>query len=265
MGNEQKKTKQVEMFSASAEIIGPVFYNRDISDRAKLLYGLIWAMTKPPKYYAFAHNETFQRFLGCSERSVQRCLAELIAAGEITVDDCTGGRKKIRKIKAVRLQPFNPDSCDGVNPDSCDGVTNNSIINNIPSRGRKRNPPEQVSKEELFDWLERWAVDLGYDRERTVALIGDLHAFAENRAAKGKPILTINAAGRRTKQLLDLSADYPETRIEAMRYILGEAISHNWEKLYPIDDRRKDDFARCLQDVCGIAPAAPEAGQEEYF
>ena len=136
-----KAASQEEMFSASAEIVGPVFYSRELSDKAKLLYGLIWAMTKPPRYYAFAHNETFARFLNCSTRTVQRYLDELTNAGEIDVQSGQGGRKTIRKIFIARLQPFNHDKSVMVNHDKSVTVTNNSMNNNIPNRG-KRKPPE---------------------------------------------------------------------------------------------------------------------------
>lgn len=255
--------KPAEMFSASAEIVGPVFYSRNLSDKAKLLFGLIWAMTKPPRYYAFAHNDTFARFLNCSGRSVQRYLDELRDAGEIEIEDCQGGRKTTRKIKAVRLQPLNHDTGDVVKHDTGDVVTNNCIINNNSVKGKRRQPPEAVSQEEICAWFDRWAADRNFDQEHTVALISDLHAFVENRAAKGKPILTINAAGRHAKKLLDLSADFPEYRAEAMCYILGEAITRNWEKLYPIDDNRKSDFERYLLDAWQIAFSGAEEPAEE--
>ena len=52
-----------ETFAAYIQIVGPVFYNRAFSDKTKLLYGLLAAMTQAPRYYAFAKNSTLMRFL----------------------------------------------------------------------------------------------------------------------------------------------------------------------------------------------------------
>ena len=74
-----------ESFSAYINIVGPVFYNKQFSDKTKLLYGLLAAMTQAPRYYAFAKNSTLMRFLDCSERTLQRCISELEDAG---LEDC---------------------------------------------------------------------------------------------------------------------------------------------------------------------------------
>ena len=82
------------------------------------------------------------------------------------------------------------------------------------------------------------------------------------RKAKKKPILTVNAAGRHAKKLLDYSADFPEYRLAAMRYVLSQSLESNWEKLYPIT--KPDDFERWLHDNYGaqIGHTEPEV---DYF
>lgn len=252
-----------ETFSAVVDIAGPVFYNPALSDKAKLLYGLIVAMHRAPRYYAYAHNETMARFLSCSERTLQRTLDELVKAGEIEIEDGQGGRKTIRKIRAVRVQPFNHDIRVVVNHDTDDVAANNSIINNNSVKGKRRKAPEAVAESEILEWFNSWAARLEASPDDTVDLIRDLHAFVEIRKAKGKPILTINAAGRHAKKLLSYALDFPETQIPAMRYVLGESIEHNWEKLYPIDDRKRDDFARWLADNYGMTPTGCSAADEE--
>ena len=52
----QPPSKEKETFAAYIQIVGPVFYNREFSDKTKLLYGLLAAMTQAPRYYAFAYN-----------------------------------------------------------------------------------------------------------------------------------------------------------------------------------------------------------------
>ena len=134
---------------------------------------------------------------------------------------------------------------------------NNNKINN-----KARAPKEYLTDQGLFDWFDNWAVRLDADPEETTKLIGDLHAFAEMRKAKKKPILTVNAAGRHAKKLLDYSADFPEYRLAAMRYVLSQSVESNWEKLYPIT--KPDDFNRWLHDNYGVqvGHAEPEV---EYF
>lgn len=127
---------------------------------------------------------------------------------------------------------------------------------------KARAPKAYLTDQELFDWFDNWAVRLDADPEETTKLIGDLHAFAEMRKAKKKPILTVNAAGRHAKKLLDYSADFPEYRLAAMRYVLSQSVESNWEKLYPIT--KPDDFNRWLHDNYGVqvGHAEPEV---EYF
>lgn len=38
-----------ESFASYIQIVGPVFYNKDFSDKTKLLYGLLAAMTQAPR------------------------------------------------------------------------------------------------------------------------------------------------------------------------------------------------------------------------
>lgn len=254
-----------EQFSAWANIPARVLFDKNLGDRAKLLYGLISCMSNSYGF-AFAKNSTLQRYLNVEERSLQRTLKQLLDGGYIRIDDGAGGRGTLRKIYTVDVCPLNPVKSDGVNPAKSDGVINNSSINNkINNNGRApKKPREQLTDEALLLWLDNWAVRLEADPEETTRLISDLHAFAETRKAKGKPILTVNAAGRHTKKLLDYSADYPEHRIAAMRYVLSQSVESNWEKLYPIT--RPEDFRRWLSDNYGVQIGHREQEQEgEYF
>ena len=165
----------------------------------------------------------------------------------------------------MEVCPRNPVNPDGVNPAKSDGVINNNCNNN-KINNKARAPKAYLTAQELLDWFNSWAVRLDADPEETTKLIGDLHAFAEMRKAKKKPILTVNAAGRHAKKLLDYSADFPEYRLAAMRYVLSQSVESNWEKLYPIT--KPDDFNRWLHDNYGVqvGHAEPEPEPEvEYF
>ena len=243
-----------EQFSAWANIPARVLFDREISDRAKLLYGLISCMSNSYGF-AFAKNSTLMRYLGVEERSLQRTLKQLLDGGYIRIEDGAGGRGILRKIFTVEVCPYNPVRSDGVNPAKIDGVINN-IGNNKKTNNKASAPKAYLTDKELSDWFDAWAVRLEADPEETTKLIGDLHAFAEMRRAKKKPILTVNAAGRHAKKLLDYSADYPEHRLAAMRYVLSQSVESNWEKLYPIT--KPDDFGRWLHDNYGVQIGHPE-------
>ena len=71
-----------EQFSAWANIPARVLFDREISDRAKLLYGLISCMSNSYGF-AFAKNSTLMRYLNVEERSLQRTLKQLLDSGII--------------------------------------------------------------------------------------------------------------------------------------------------------------------------------------
>ena len=241
----KQPSRERETFGSFITIVGPVFYSRSLSANAKLLYGLLSAMSQAPKYYAFAYNETMQTYLKCSERALQRYLKELSDAGEITIVDGQGGRKTLRKIYLTRVQPFNPDKNDG--------VTNIYSKNKQKEKGKGK----AAADADAIEWLDAWATKQEWehsadaDPEAVIALIKDLHAFAENRAAKKKPILTVRAASLVTCRLIAYTKDM-RPQIPAMRYILQESINHNWEKLYPIKDTQIDDYKDFLRREYGI-------------
>lgn len=118
-----------EQFSAWANIPARVLFDREISDRAKLLYGLISCMSNSYGF-AFAKNSTLMRYLNVEERSLQRTLKQLLDSGYIRIEDGSGGRGTLRKIFTVEVCPRNPVNPDGVNPAKSDGVIKNNLFNN---------------------------------------------------------------------------------------------------------------------------------------
>ena len=245
-----------ETFSAYIQIVGPVFYNRDFSDKTKLLYGLLAAMTQAPRYYAFAKNSTLMRFLGCSERTLQRCLNELEAAGELTIENGSGGRT-LRKIKVTRLQPLYPDKNDGVNPDKNDGGNKNNRKRN--SRGGKA---PAATQEEIIEWFNVWVAKQELSMEDSTALCTDLRALVENRESIGKPFVTINGPIRMVGRLKTITADSPHP-VPLMRYLISRSIVNNWADVYPLEDRDTEDFNRYLATEYGIGKTS--SAESEYF
>lgn len=250
--------KDRETFGAYIQIVGPVFYNRNFSDKTKLLYGLLAAMTQAPRYYAFAKNSTLMRFLDCSERTLQRCLGDLEGAGEITIENGTGGRT-VRRIRLTRLQPFNPDNNDGVNPDSNDGGNKNN-------RKRKNSGGKAPSKtqDEIIQWFNLWVVDLNLPQDESVALCTDLHDFVESRQANGKPFNTIKAAARMGNRLKSLTKDAAHP-VALMRYLLNRSIRNNYADVYSLKDSDTEDFASFLASEYGITASDSSADPSNWF
>lgn len=250
-----KVNSERETFGAYVQIVGPVFYSRQLSDKSKLLYGLLCAMTQAPKYYAFPRNRTLTKFLDCSERTLQRCLCELETIGEIRIVGDRGG-KTLRKIFVERLQPVYPDKNDGGTPDKNDGGNKNKQNKN---KGRAA----AASQAEIIEWLDAWAANLEFPSDETVRLCRDLHAMVENRAAKGKPYNTINAASLMTNRLLAFTkgTDFPSGM---MRYILQESIGHNWEKIFPVKPEQMDDYYSFLRREYD-AKVGEAAAPADYF
>ena len=258
--NEENRTKdspEKETFASYIQIVGPVFYNREFSDKTKLLYGLLAAMTQAPRYYAFAKNSTLMRFLSCSERTLQRCLSDLEEAGEIQIENGTGGRT-MRKIRLTRLQPFYPDKNDGVNPDKNGGGNKNKQKEN-----KKRGKAPSVSSEEIIQWFNLWVAKMDLTQEDSVALCTDLHDFVENRESVGKPFNTIKAAARMGNRLKAL-ADGKPYPLPLMRYLLNKSIVNNWADVFDLKESDVEDFNRYLEAEYGIRTGAAAAG-EEYF
>ena len=239
--------QQKETFGSYIQIVGPVFYNKAFSDKTKLLYGLLAAMTQAPRYYAFAKNSTLMRFLNCSERTLQRCLSDLEQAGELTIENGEGGRT-LRKIRLTRLQPLYPDKNDGGNK-------------NNRKRKSKGAAAPVATHDEIIQWFNVWVAKLELSQEDSVALCTDLHALVENREAIGKPFVTINGPIRMAGRLKNLTADSPHP-VALMRYLLNRTIVNNWSDVFPLEERDTEDFNRYLATEYGISQ---EAATTEYF
>ena len=247
-----------ETFSAYIQITGPVFYNKKFSDKTKLLYGLLAAMTQAPRYYAFAKNSTLMKFLCCSERTLQRCLNELEEAGELTIENGSGGRT-LRKIRLTRLQPLYHDKNDGVNPDKNDGGNKNN--RKRKSRGAKA---PSATQDEIIQWFNVWVAKQELSLEDSTALCTDLRALVENREAIGKPFVTINGPVRLANRLKNLTAASPYP-VPLMRYLLSISVIRGWSDVFPLKPEDEADFHQFLASEYGIRMESGAAASAEYF
>ena len=257
---EEKPAEMPEHFSIYTVFPTSLFFRRDISDSQKMLYGLLSCMADY-KGYAFPKNATLQRFLGgVSEDTVSRRLKALEEAGAIRIEGGQGGHG-IRKIfitgvdfsylrKSAEVEePYLRKSAEGVQ---------------YKEQKKENNNKAKATEEEINDWISRWATNLDYDRELTTGLIADFFAFADSRKAKGKPFLTIRAVSMQANKLFKNAGKPGTTEAAArMRYMLRSSITHNWEEVYPIDERTEKDFWLWAGQEYGLKP--PEAEAPEYF
>ena len=244
-----------ETFAAYVQIVGPVFYNKSLSDKAKLLYGLLAAMTQPPRYYAFARNRTLLKFLDCSERTLQRCLSDLEDAGELTVENGEGGCQ-LRKIRLTRLQPVYPDKNDGGTPDKNGGGNKNNR-----KRNKCRGKAPSSTQEEIIQWFNLWVAKQDLNEKDSTDLCTDLRDFAENRESMGKPFNTIKAAARMGNRLLALSEGAAH-RVGMMRYLISKSIRNNWSDIFELKEKDMADYRRFLAVEYGIGPSTDNV---DYF
>lgn len=257
-----KPADRPEHFSIYTVFPTSLFFRRDISDSQKMLYGLLSCMADS-KGYAFPKNATLQRYLGgVSHDTVSRRLKALEAVGAIRIEGGEGG-PGIRKIYIVGVDFSNLRKSAYVEDDNLrkSAEVHNIDNNNINNKNNKR---RKASEEEVCDWITKWAVSLGYERELTTGLIADFFGFVDSRKAKGKPFLTIRAVSMQANKLAK-NAGHPGTTeaIARMRYMLRSSITHNWEDVYPIDERTERDFWLWAGQEYGMK--APEAAAPEYF
>lgn len=172
-----KKQTPPEQFSAYVVIPSTVFFDHKLTDRAKLLYGLISCMCNH-RGYCWARNDTLARYLGTeSDRTIRRLLGDLRDGGHIVVDQTNEGGATIRKIRitAAGCTEYRPDKNDRPpgqkcpdRPDKNDRQNNNSfnIPPIVPQRGstqcakkmRKKPTGEVLLSPELEESFSRfWA------------------------------------------------------------------------------------------------------------
>lgn len=257
---EEKPAEMPEHFSIYTVFPTSLFFRRDISDSQKMLYGLLSCMADH-KGYAYPKNATLQRYLGgVSHDTVSRRLKALEEVGAIRIEGGDGG-PGIRKIYIVGVDFSNLRNSAYVDPHD---LRKSAEAIQLKNKKNKSNNKAKATGEEINDWISRWAANLGYDLNLTTGLIADFFGFADARKAKGKPFLTIRAVSMQANKLVK-NAGHPGTTeaVARMRYMLRSSITHNWEEVYPIDERTERDFWLWAGQEYGLNP--PEAAAPEYF
>lgn len=251
-----------EHFSLYTVFPTSLFFRKDLTDSQKMLYGLLSCMADN-RGYAFPRNATLQRYLnGVSEDTVSRRLKALEEKGCIRIEDGDGGRG-IRKIYVVGVDFANLRNSAEVDANN---LRNSAGGTQYKNKSNKNNNKAQASEAEINDWISKWAVSLGLPMELTTALISDFFAFAESRKAKGKPFLTVRAVSMQANRLSKLVAEKATDTTESvarMRYMLQSSVTHNWEKVYQIDENADHDFWMWASQEYGIS--RPTTDEQDYF
>ena len=264
MDGEKYPDGRPEQFSLYTVFPTSLFFRHDITDKEKMLYGLLSCMADS-RSYAFPRNRTLQKFLnGASEDTVSRRLKALENAGAIRIEGGSGGRG-IRKIYITGVDFQNLRKTAEVDNDNLRKTAEGIQYKN---KKNKINNNAKASEEEINDWVSKWCISLGFSEELTIPLISDFFAFVDARKAKGRPFLTIRAVSMQANKLKKATAgkDCEDTiAVAIMRFMLQAAITRNWDEVYPIDDRSVRNFWAWAEQEYGImAPGQEEKGVEQW-
>jgi hypothetical protein len=85
----------------------PVLHSQALSDKTKLIYGVIASLTQARdddgkvRGYCFASNAYLASVMGCGERTITRSIAELVDAGELIVQHVGVCDKKGNRMRRI--------------------------------------------------------------------------------------------------------------------------------------------------------------------
>lgn len=226
---------------------------RDISQTAKLLYGVITSFWQT-KGVCWATNARLAEAMGdCDERTVSRAISELRNNGYIVTEK--EGRSS-RKIYLAVCAGDGQGVDKNVHPDTTTlSNPHDKIVYPIPFI-KKENKKEKNSfdpKPVFVEWIDKDLPHLTAPhgeilgaREKNMLYIA-LVNFSDNRHAMKKPIPSKAAVTAILNRLVKFTRDTPN-RVAAMIDILELATSSNWQTVY------------APKDANPAAPAKPQGG-----
>jgi len=227
-----------EQFSAYVVIPARVFFDKSISDRARMLYGLISNMCNQ-RGFCWSKNATLAKFLGgASEETVRRLLKQLRDRGYIQVED-SGGGAITRKIYLADSLPSYPHKNVGVPGQKCGGTPTNlwGLLNNdlINKENNTPQTPQGVSPE-IFDGLP----------EAGRAALASWLTYKEERREQYRP-MGLKSLITRTRKALD---SYGEAAvvdtIERSMAAGYQGIAWDWAARYKPEESKEEDMSGWL-------------------
>ena len=227
-----------EQFSAFVVIPARVFFDKTISDRARMLYGLISNMSNQ-RGYCWSKNATLAKFLGgASDETVRRLLKQLKDRGYIHVVD-DGGGAITRKIYLADALPFYPHKNVGVPGQICGGTPTKmwGLLNNdlISKENNTPQTPQGVSQE-LFDGMSEGA---------QAALLGWL-TYKQERREQYRP-MGLKSLVTRTRKALDIYGEAAVVdTIERSMAAGYQGIAWDWAARYKPPAATDEEEVLCL-------------------
>lgn len=131
----------------------PVLSSRTLSDKTKLVYGVIASLTQAKDEdgailgYCYASNAYLAEIMGCGERTITRSVAELVDAGELIVRHVGTNKtacKHQRRIYTLETYARSIVKSGEVAIFDYAGIDKNgeALINRIDNKRNDNNPPE---------------------------------------------------------------------------------------------------------------------------
>ena len=215
-----------------AIIPAEIRYDKDLKDKAKLLYGEITCLSNK-KGYCYASNTYFADLYGVSKETISRLITDLVDKGYVTREVVyKKGTKEIinryikisqypidKNVKTLLTKKSIPiDEKVKENNTSINNINiNNTSINNTSINNRKENIKRKDDLKEIID-------DLVSNEDVKKSLLD----FIDMRKTIKKP-LTKRALEMIIKKLNTLSSNEEE-----QREIIDQSILYNWQGIYPI-------------------------------
>ena len=205
-----------------------VRYDKNLSDKAKLLYGEITTLTKK-EGFCWATNKYFAELYSTSERTISRILAELVQNGYIATTESikketVNGVDNFVKCRQICLVGIDKNVCEGVDKNVASNNTSNN--NNIPpippKRGNARKAKQDDSVLEILSAYE-------CSDELRQALLD----FMEERKKKRKPV------SDRALKLLLRELDTLSSQEKEKIAIIEQSIMNGWQGIFPLDKRKQ--------------------------
>ena len=262
MNNEEE---EMENPSYYAIIPAEVRYDKDLKDKAKLLYGEITCLSNK-KGYCYASNDYFANLYGVAKETISRLITDLVDKGYVTREVVyKKGTKEIesryirisqylltknaipidenvntpidKNVKTLLTKKSIPiDEKVKENNTSINNINiNNTSINNTSINNRKENIKRKDDLKEIID-------DLVSNEDVKKSLLD----FIDMRKTIKKP-LTKRALEMIIKKLNTLSSNEEE-----QREIIDQSILYNWQGIYPIQkdkQRQQKSTGNIFRDI----------------
>jgi DNA-binding transcriptional ArsR family regulator len=231
----------MEKPSYFAIIPAEIRYDKDLKDKAKLLYGEITCLSNK-KGYCYASNDYFANLYGVAKETISRLITDLVDKGYVTREVIykKGTKEIINRYIKISQYPLDKNVKTLLTKKSIPidekVKENNTSINNINKNNTRVNIKKVSKKEESFDDI----IDNSVENEDVKK---ELYEFIKMRKLIKRP-LTNRALEMIINKLNTLSKDEKE-QIK----ILDQSIINNWQNIYPIKEDESKSTGNIFRDI----------------